>query len=237
MDQTARARTRTRRSRRHHDVDLVVLTVAIIGSLVYLSWSSSASSFNNARSPGIHRAGPPTAPSSAPSFSAVPRGNLGGATTEDDGAVTEDDGALPGGVTVFDDAYPGLVNLDPDLLLALREAATDAADDGIEFHVNSGWRSPEYQDLLFREAVSRYGSERAAARWVASADTSAHVSGDAVDIGPFAATAWLSEHGAAYGLCQIYRNESWHYELRPQAIDRGCPPMYADSADDPSRRR
>jgi zinc D-Ala-D-Ala carboxypeptidase len=63
---------------------------------------------------------------------------------------------------------------------------------------------------------------------VATADTSRHVSGNAVDIGPFDATAWLSHHGAEYGLCQIYRNEPWHYELRPKATDRGCPPMYAD---------
>ena len=57
-------------------------------------------------------------------------------------------------MTVFDDQYPGVANLDPDLLQALREAATDAADDGIEFYVNSGWRSPEYQNQLLREAVS-----------------------------------------------------------------------------------
>ncbi len=68
---------------------------------------------------------------------------------------------------------------------------------------------------------------------MATPTTSAHVSGDAVDIGPFDATAWLSEHGAKYGLCQIYRNESWHYELRPKAIDHGCPPMYADPTHDP----
>ena len=36
-----------------------------------------------------------------------------------------------------------------------------------------------------------------------------------------------------YGLCQIYGNEPWHYELRPEAIDRGCPPMYADPTHDP----
>ena len=72
-----------------------------------------------------------------------------------------------------------------------------------------------------------------AARWVATADTSAHVSGDAVDIGPSDAAAWLSEHGAEYGLCQIYGNEPWHYELRPEAIDHGCPPMYADPTQDP----
>ncbi len=38
--------------------------------------------------------------------------------------------------------------------------------------------------------------------------------GDAVDIGGVEATVWLSEHGAVYGLCQIYRNEPWHFELR-----------------------
>jgi CubicO group peptidase (beta-lactamase class C family) len=63
------------------------------------------------------------------------------------------------------------------------------------------------------------------------------VSGDAVDIGPSDARAWLSEHGAEYGLCQIYRNEPWHYELRPEAIDDGCPPMYADPTHDPRMRQ
>src|SRR5690606_30881637 len=111
--------------------------------------------------------------------------------------------------------------------------ATDAADDGVELVVNSGWRSPEHQEQLLREAVAKYGSEEEAARWVATPTNSAHVSGDAVDIGPLAATAWLSEHGAEYGLCQIYRNVSWHFELRPKAIDRGCPTMYADPTHDP----
>jgi hypothetical protein len=149
------------------------------------------------------------------------------------GALGEADGAVPDGTTVFDDELPGVANLDPALLGALRQAATYAADDGVEFFVNSGWRSPEYEEQLLHEAVSKYGSEREAARWVATPNTSAHVSGDAVDIGPFDATAWLSEHGAKYGLCQIYRNERWHYELRPEAIDHGCPPMYADPTHDP----
>ena len=140
-------------------------------------------------------------------------------------------------MTVFDDEIPTVANLDPRLLKALRRAATDAAKDGVEFQVNSGWRSSEYQNQLLREAVSTYGSEEEAARWVATADTSAHVSGDAVDIGPSDATAWLSKHGAKYGLCQLYRNEPWHYELRPEAIDRGCPPMYADPTHDPRMQR
>ena len=138
-------------------------------------------------------------------------------------ALGEADGAVPDGTTVFDDEVPGVAKLDPALLGALRQAATDAADDGVEFVVDSGWRSPAYQEQLLREAVSKYGSEAEAARWVATPDTSAHVSGDAVDIGPSDAAAWLSAHGAAYGLCQIYGNEPWHYELRPEAGDHGCP--------------
>jgi LAS superfamily LD-carboxypeptidase LdcB len=123
--------------------------------------------------------------------------------------------------------------LDPALLKALRQAEADAAADGVEFVVQSGWRSPEHQAQLLREAVAKYGSEAEAARWVATPDTSPHVSGDAVDVGPLAATAWLSEYGAAYGLCQIYGNEPWHFELRPEAVDQGCPPMYPDPTHDP----
>ena len=63
------------------------------------------------------------------------------------------------------------------------------------------------------------------------------MSGDAVDIGRFDASAWLSEHGAEYGLCQIYSNEPWHYELRPEITDHGCPPMYADPTHDPKMQQ
>jgi hypothetical protein len=153
------------------------------------------------------------------------------------GRLGEADGAVPDGTMVFDDEVPGVANLDPALLGALRQAATDAADDGVRFVVNSGWRSPAYEDQLRRGAIARYGSEAEAARWVATPSTSAHVSGDAVDIGPADATQWLSAHGAAYGLCRIYGNEPWHYERRPQAIDHGCPPMYADPTDDPRMQR
>jgi zinc D-Ala-D-Ala carboxypeptidase len=127
----------------------------------------------------------------------------------------------------------GAADLEPDLRDALSRAATDAAYDGVELVVDSGRRSPEYQQQLFDEAVSKYGSAEEAARWVATPETSAHVSGDAVDIGPSNAAAWLSAHGAEYGLCQIYGNEPWHFELRPEAADQGCPAMYPDPTHDP----
>ncbi|MGH3338533.1 MAG: M15 family metallopeptidase [Propionibacteriaceae bacterium] len=176
----------------------------------------------------------PQLPASSSSTATSPtRSEHRGLRGEHRGAFGEADGAVPDGATVFDDETAGVANLDSDLLGALRQAATDAGDHGVELFLNSGWRSPEYQEQLLHEAVSEYGSEEEAARWVATPNTSAHVSGDAVDIGPSDAAAWLSEHGAWYGLCQIYSNEPWHYELRPEAIDHGCPPMYADPTHDP----
>ena len=148
-------------------------------------------------------------------------------------AVGAAGGALPEGTTVFDGDLPGVADLDPSLLAALRRAATAAAGDGVAFVVDSGWRSPAYQQRLLDDAISDYGSAEAAARWVATPNTSAHVSGNAVDIGPSDATSWLSAHGARYGLCRIYDNEPWHYELRPEAIEHGCPPRYADATHDP----
>jgi len=59
---------------------------------------------------------------------------------------------------------------------------------------------------------------------------------DAIDIGPFDATYWLSLHGAAYGLCQIYANETWHFELRPEVVTEGCPEPYLDPTYDPRLR-
>src|SRR5688572_2296809 len=214
MTYSKRARTTTRRIRiRRIRVAGLLVAIAAIAALGYQLLASSSST--------------------AASPIDVLRSEHRGLRSEHRGALGEADGAVPDGATVFDDEIPGVANLDSDLLGALRQAATDAADDGVEFFVDSGWRSPEYQNQLLREAVSEYGSEEEAARWVATPKTSAHVSGDAVDIGPDDATAWLSEHGAEYGLCQIYSNEPWHYELRPEAIDHGCPPMYADPTHDP----
>ena len=167
--------------------------------------------------------------SSSPAPAAPP---IDGSRSGHSRALGEADGALPDGTTVFDEV-PGVARLDPALLDALRSAATDAANDGAKFVVDSGWRSPAYQERLLREAIAKYGSEAEARRWVATPDTSAHVSGDAVDIGPSDAAAWLSEHGAAYGLCRTYGNEPWHYELRPEAPSHGCPAMYADPTHDP----
>jgi LAS superfamily LD-carboxypeptidase LdcB len=154
-------------------------------------------------------------------------------------ALSEADGVIPDGaaVSVFDAQVPAVGKLDPDLLAAARRAATRAQRDGVEIRVNSGWRSARYQQELLQDAVAKYGSRDEAARWVATPQTSAHVSGEALDIGPLDAETWLARHGAAYGLCPVYGNEPWHFELRPGAVDHGCPPTYADASADPRTQR
>jgi D-alanyl-D-alanine carboxypeptidase len=214
-----RTTTRRIRIRKIRVAGLLVVIAAIAAALGYQSLASSSSTAS--------------ASSTATSPIGVPRSEPRGLPGAHSGALGEADGFVPGGTTVFDDGVPGVANLDPALLGALRQAATEAAGDGVQFFVDSGWRSPEYQERLLQQAILKYGSEEEAARWVATPDKSSHVSGEAVDIGRSDATAWLSEHGAAYGLCQIYSNEPWHYELRPEAIDHACPHKYADPTHDP----
>jgi hypothetical protein len=224
MSYSQPARTAGGRARSTVLAVLVVVLAALVGVLGYRSLADPSSS-----------ATPPIVaePSTHRPYGSL-RGDLPSRPRGDrHGALGVADGDVPNGVTVFDDDYPAVANLDPALLAALRRATTDAAGDGVEFFVNSGWRSRQYQEQLLDDAISKYGSRVEAARWVGTPTTSAHVSGDAVDIGRSDATAWLSQHGAEYGLCQIYRNEPWHYELRPDAVVHGCPSMYADPAHDP----
>lgn len=156
---------------------------------------------------------------------AVPRPD--GTTTSDSAALGPEGGDLDGARVGVDAEVPAVARLDPALLDALRAASTEARDDGIVVEVTSGWRSRAYQQQLLDEAVVRYGSPQEAARWVATPDTSAHVSGLAVDVGPTDAAYWMAQHGSRFGLCQVYANEIWHYE---PLVDPGgtCPPPRAD---------
>lgn len=129
----------------------------------------------------------------------------------------------------FDDSHPAIAGLQADLRTALQSAARDAQAQGVEIWVTSGRRTTAYQKRLLEEAVKRYGSLEEAHRYVASPETSSHVTGHAVDIGPTDAADWMIRKGAAYGLCQTYANEMWHFEL--QTTSGGtCPTPRSDAA-------
>ena len=149
-------------------------------------------------------------------------------------AADQDDtaeGGLANGqrLSPFDLSSPAVNRLDPALLDAIERAANAAAADGITIGLTSGWRSPEFQQRLFDDAVAQYGSADIASQYVASPQVSKHVIGKAVDVGPTDADNWLLRNGQAFGLCQIYANEIWLFEL---ASDYGgvCPPLRHNAA-------
>lgn len=143
-----------------------------------------------------------------------------------------EDGFVEVGETVsLDDDVPAITNLDPTLRDALARASVDAAQRDITLTFTDAWRSEGYQHYLFEQAVHTYGSEEEARRWVKPPEQSQHVLGRAVDIATADAMDWLTRFGATYGLCQIYTNESWHFEY-VEGVDGDatpCPPQLADS--------
>ena len=140
-------------------------------------------------------------------------------------------GWIPDGQTLspFDVSNPALGQLDPPLLNAIQDAARAAASKGVDLRITSGWRSTGFQQRLFDDAVAKYGSVDIARQFVASPDVSKHVVGQAVDVAPVDADKWLIRNGARFGLCQIYANELWHFEL---ATDQqgNCPPLRLNAA-------
>ena len=165
-----------------------------------------------------------TAPIPAPT-PAPARLTIGPAATDSYG------GWIPEGQTLspFDVSNPALAQLDPSLLNAIQDAARAAAAEGVDLRITSGWRSKGFQQRLFDDAVRKYGSADIAKQFVASPDVSKHVVGQAVDVAPVDADNWLIRNGAQFGLCQIYANELWHFEL---AVDQqgNCPPLRPNAA-------
>src|SRR5690606_7274468 len=104
----------------------------------------------------------------------------------DDNEVTIEDGYIPDEemVSPFDSSHPALARLDPNLLDAVQQASADAAAEGVDLFVTSGWRSARYQQFLLDEGIALYGSEEEARKWVSTPELSTHVSGSAVDVGP-----------------------------------------------------
>ncbi len=126
-----------------------------------------------------------------------------------------------------------LSGLSPKLKARLKRAMAAAKVDGVTLRITSGRRSAAKQQRLFNEAVRRYGSYKAATRWVLPPKYSAHVQGKAVDIGPAVAMQWLNRNGWRYGVCRRYDNEPWHFEALTTPGAK-CPPRepYARAASD-----
>lgn len=141
--------------------------------------------------------------------------------------------AVLGGLAVRGSAMPTPVvsaatGIDPELQRRFDAAQAAAAADGVELTLTSGWRSAAEQQELVDQAVERYG-EVEARRWVLPPESSAHVQGTAIDVGPTDGALWLEQHGVELGLCRTYANELWHFEMLADGATQ-CPEMHLDSA-------
>ncbi|KAA0096180.1 peptidase M15 [Mycolicibacterium sp. P1-18] len=149
------------------------------------------------------------------------------------GTAAEDTtgGSIPDGqlVSPFDVKNPAVGFLEPAVLTAIQQAAGAAASEGVDVQLTSGWRSKGFQQRLFDQAVTTYGNADLAAQFVASPEKSMHVVGKAVDVGPVVADQWMMANGSRFGLCQIYANEIWHFELALDAAGN-CPPLRPNAA-------
>lgn len=102
--------------------------------------------------------------------------------------------------------------MDPTFRKQLNKAVAAAKRDKVTVTLLSGYRPYSRQEQLYREQVARTGSIEEARKLVLPPWKSMHVRGKAVDVDkPFA--AWLRKKGAAYGFCQRYANEWWHFEM------------------------
>lgn len=79
--------------------------------------------------------------------------------------------------------------------------------------VVSGYRSPQHQAVLWREALARHGNAEAADDWVAPPGRSMHERGLAVDLGGDLDLAARLVTTLGLPLHRPLPNEPWHFEL------------------------
>ncbi|MEU7629629.1 M15 family metallopeptidase [Nocardia sp. NPDC049220] len=151
----------------------------------------------------------------------VATGAMAGQARSDPGVAT-DQRETAGSAT-------GTEGLEPRLALAYTLAADEAHAQAVPLSITSGYRTPAQQQALWDDGVSTYGTPDAARRWVLPPEESTHVAGRAIDVGPQQGAAWLEANGNRWGLCRVFDNEWWHFELA--TIPGGaCPPMRPDAS-------
>ncbi|MGW0249668.1 M15 family metallopeptidase [Nocardia goodfellowii] len=129
-------------------------------------------------------------------------------------------------------AAAGTEGLTPALAAAYTQAEEAARAEGVTLYINSGYRSPAEQQAMWEDGIATYGSPDEARRWVLPPEESTHVSGQAIDVGPQPGAQWLERNGNRWGLCRIYANEWWHFELAT-APGGLCPALRADASEPP----
>jgi hypothetical protein len=103
-----------------------------------------------------------------------------------------------------------LVGVDPALAQAI-SVIIEAAHGAV--YVESGYRSRAEQEILWADALRRYGSAEAADDWVAPPGHSMHERGLAVDLGGDVELAARLVEQLRLPLYRPLDNEPWHFEV------------------------
>ncbi|UGQ10204.1 D-alanyl-D-alanine carboxypeptidase family protein [Yinghuangia sp. ASG 101] len=171
---------------------------------------TSAAATSASPTPSASASTSPTA-SKSPTASPSASGKSPTADKDNDGVTDEPESTDPGALA-------------PAARTAYAQAKNAMAADGITMTLTSGKRSYQHQKELWEKEVRDLGSEEAARMRVLPPDESTHVHGTAIDIN-VAAQPWMKQNGSRYGWCQIYANESWHFEYDASYKNRGCPSL------------
>lgn len=110
---------------------------------------------------------------------------------------------------------PDGLNFAPDFSTALANMLAAAPPEiASQLRIGSGYRSPERQSELYEAALSKYGSEAEARRWVAPPGRSNHNHGAAADLKYLdpSAREWAHANASQFGLAFPLSNEPWHVE-------------------------
>lgn len=133
-----------------------------------------------------------------------------------------------GGAAARPDSFSGMADPFQQALMAMLQNAPE----NVKLGITSGYRSPETQERLWREALAKYGSEAEARKWVAPPGRSQHNHGNAADLKYLspAAQEWVHQNAGQYGLAFPLSNEPWHVELATARGQGGQTPPSASSA-------
>lgn len=140
---------------------------------------------------------------------------------------------LPLGTSSVATPADPVAGVHPYLMTRFQVAQAAAKSEGVKIYIASGYRTLARQKYLFGEAIKKYGSATAAARWVLPPDISRHPMGLALDINypnQRAGARWLELNGYKYGLCRVFKNEWWHFEA-PAGPGEKCPKLMKDATE------
>lgn len=124
----------------------------------------------------------------------------------------------------YDSRISHIRGLNKSFQTRLSRFLVDAEKAGHNLEILSGYRSKAHQARLFKNAVKKYGSARAARKWVAPPGRSRHNYGRAVDLRygdrgvglggkKTPAVKWAHANAHKYGLKFPMSWEDWHIEL------------------------